>query len=92
MFSKENPWEVFESLTWCITHVKPLVRDFKFRKVKEKVCRKIWKLHEDNVKNNFRSYIKKCRASGQKVASVKVYRKVLKGALLEATDRSCDWT
>ena len=75
-----------------IIQLKPLVRDFKIRKVKEKIFRKIRKLHEDNVKNDFRSYIKKYRAGSQRVASVEGYRKVLKGALLEATDRSCGWT
>ena len=43
----------------CITQHKPLVCDFKIRKVKDTrrksvLTRKTWKLHEDNVKSDFR--------------------------------------
>ena len=52
----------------CITQYKPLVCDFKKRKVKDTrnksaTSRKIWKLHEKSVKNDFGSYINKYRAS-----------------------------
>ena len=48
-----------EYITWH----KPLVCDFKIRKVKDTrrksaPRRKIWKAHEDNVKSDCRSYIK----------------------------------
>lgn len=73
-----------------------MVCDFKITKVKDTRrkflhMRKIWKLHEDIIKNDFRPYINKYRASSQKDASVKGYWEVLKGASLEATNRSCGW-
>ena len=52
---------------------------------------RFWKLNEDCVKNDFRSYINKYRTSSQKDASVEVCLNVLKGALLEATGGSCGW-
>ena len=60
-----------EYITWH----KPLVCDFKIRKVKDTrrksaPRRKIWKVHEDNVKSDCRSYIKQYIASSQKHASV----------------------
>ena len=45
----------------CITQHKTLLYDFKTRKVKDTRIkfvprRKIWKLHKDNIKSDFRSY------------------------------------
>ena len=62
----------------CITQHKPLVCDFKIRKVKEArrkvlASRKIWKFHENSAKIDIRSYIKKYRESGQKDSLVEVY-------------------
>ena len=41
----------------CITQYKPLLCDFKIRKIKNTIKfvprKKIWKLHEDNVKSDF---------------------------------------
>ena len=59
-----------------------------YDKESKKTRRKIWKLHEDSVKSDFRSYINQYRASSQKDASVEHYWNVLKGALVEATDRN----
>ena len=60
---------------------EPLVCDFKIRKVKE-TRRKIWELHEDTVKSDFKLYISEYRPSSQKDASVEGYWNVSKGALL----------
>ena len=49
-------------------------------------------LDEDSVKRGFRSYINKYRAGSQKGTCVEGYWNVLKGVLLETTDRSCGWT
>ena len=73
-----------------------MVRDCQIRKVKDTrrkfvPTRKIWKLHEDSVKSDFKSYSNKYRASNQKEAFVDVYWNVLKGAFLRATDRNCGW-
>ena len=59
-----------------------------YDKESKKTRRKIWKLHEDSVKSDFRSYINQYRASSQKDASVEHYWNVLKGALVEATDKN----
>ena len=80
----------------CITQHKILVCDFKIRKVKDSkrrfvFRRKIWKLHEDNVHSDFKSYIIKYIASSQKDASDEDYWSILKGVLQEATDRSYGW-
>ena len=70
-----------------------MVCDFKIRKVKD-IRRKFvprgkkWKLHEDSIKSDFRSYINKYGENSQKHAPVGDYWKVLKGALIEATHRS----
>ena len=77
----------------CTTHRKALVCDIKIRKVKDTrrkflPRRKIWKLHEDSVKSDFRSYINKYRASSPKDASVEAKWNALKRALLVATDKS----
>ena len=77
----------------CTTHRKALVCDIKIRKVKDTrrkflPRRKIWKLHEDSVKSNFRSYINKYRASSPKDASVEAKWNALKRALLVATGKS----
>ena len=58
----------------CITQHKPLVCDFKLRKVEDTrrkfvPRKKSWKLDEDNTKSDIRSYIKYI-ASSQKDASV----------------------
>lgn len=60
--------------------------------------RKIWKLHKDSLKNNYRSS-NRYRASSKKDASVEGYSNVriekrnrLKGAFLKATERSYGWT
>ena len=47
----------------------------KSKRYEEKVCTqgKIWKLFEDKVKSNFRSYIGKCRSSSQNNGSVEGY-------------------
>ena len=97
MFGKENPKEVFKdvkvlSSEECITQYKSLVCDFKLTKVKNTrrkfaPRRKIWKLHEDSIKSDFRSYINQYRVSDQKDNSVEGYWDVLKVALLETTDR-----
>ena len=86
---------IWKALEEYITQHKPLVCSFKIRKIKNRrnfePSRKIWKLHEDSVKGNFSSYVKKYGASSQKVASVEGYWNVLKEALPEATGRSF-WT
>ena len=97
MFGIENPKEVFKdvkvlSSEECIIQYKSLVCDFKLTKVKNTrrkfvPTRKIWKLHEDSIKSDFRSYINHYRVSDQKDNSVKGYWDVLKVALLETTDR-----
>ena len=78
-----------------ITKHKPLVCDFKIKKVKH-TWRKFW-THEKrgnymktSVKSDLQS--KQYGASSQKIASVESYWKVLKGALLEASGRTCGWT
>ena len=48
----------------------------------------IQKLHEDSVESGFRLCIR-CRASSQRDASIEGYWNILKGALPEATYRSC---
>ena len=54
--------------------------------------KKMWKLHEDSEKSDFRSNVKKYRASSQKDAFDESYWKVLKEALREGTDKRCRWT
>ena len=59
----------------CITQHKPLVCDFKLRKVEDTrrkfvPRKKSWNLDEDNTKSDIRSYINKYIASSQKDASV----------------------
>ena len=81
----------------CITQHKPLVCDFKIRKVKDTRRnsvhrRKIWKLHDDSFKSDFRSYINKYRANSLKGPSVECYWNILKGALPEATEGYCRQT
>lgn len=51
--------------------------------------RKVWKLHQQNVKEGYSSYINKCRERTQKYASVLGHWNVLKGTLVEVTDQSC---
>ena len=80
----------------CITQHKPLECDFKIWKVKDTrrkfvPMKKIWKIHEDCVKIDFTSY-NIHRASNQKDASVEGFWNTLKKALLETTNRSCEWT
>ena len=75
-----------------LTQHKPLILDFKIGKVNDSnrkfvSRRNIWKLCEDSVSCDFRSYI-----NSQKDASVEGYWNSLKGALLEAVDRSYGWT
>ena len=53
--------------------------------------KKRWKIHEDCVKIDFTSY-NIHRASNQKDASVEGFWNTLKKALLETTNRSCEWT
>ena len=67
----------------CTTQHKPLLCGFKISKIKDSrrkflPRRKIWKLHEDRVKSDFRSYINQYRVRSQKDASVEGYRNVLK--------------
>ena len=50
------------------------------------------KLQKDSVKSDFRSYINKYRDNSQEGGFVEGYWNILKGALLEATSRSCGWT
>ena len=76
-----------------------MVRDCQIRKIKDTrrkfvPTRKIWKLHEDSIKSDFKSYSNKYRASNQKEAFVDVYwsfKNVLKGAFPRATDRNSGW-
>ena len=58
---------------------------------KEKVCtqKNIKKWRGDNVKNDFISNVKKYGESSQKDTFVEGYWSLVKGALLEVTDRSC---
>ena len=72
----------------CISQYKPLVCDFKIRKVKDTrknfvPKKKIWKLHQDSVNSDFRSCINQDRASSQKGVSVECYWNILIGALSE---------
>ena len=62
MFGKEKPKEVCKRYVKVLPseECKPLLCDFKTRKVKDTMIkfvprRKIWKLHEENVKSDFRS-------------------------------------
>ena len=50
------------------------------------------KLHEDSETSDFRSYIKKYRGSSQNIGTAEGSCNILRGALLEATGRSCGWT
>ena len=49
------------------------------------------KLQKDNVKSDFRSCINKYRDNSLEGGFVEGYWNILKGALLEATSRSCGW-
>ena len=74
-----------------------MVRDFKINKVKDTrrkfvPRRKIWNIHEDRVKRDFRSYISKYRASSQKDNSAEGNWGVLKVAFIDDTGRTCGWT
>ena len=87
----------------CTIQPKPLIPNFKIRKVKDQrkmfvPRRKIWKLHKDSLKNNYRPS-NRYRASSKKDASVEGYSNVriekrnrLKGAFLKAAERSYGWT
>ena len=81
----------------CLTQHKPFVCDFIIRKVKDTI-RKIFpyinyiKLQKDNLKSDSKSYINKYGDNSQEGGFVEGYWNILKGALLEATSRSCGWT
>ena len=80
----------------CLTQRKPFISDFIIRKVKDTI-RKIFpyinyiKLQKDNLKIDFKSYINKYGDNSQEGGFVEGYWNILKGALLEATSRSCGW-
>ena len=64
MFGKEKPEEVFKRYVKILPseECKSLLCDFKTRKVKDTMIkfvprRETWKLHKDNVKSDFRSYL-----------------------------------
>ena len=66
----------------CITQHKPVSCDYKMRKVTGNrrmflPRRKIWKLLENGVKSDFRSYINNYGASSQEDTSVKVSGSIL---------------
>ena len=70
----------------CVTQHKPLLCDFKIRKVKDSKRktvprRKIMKLREVNVKSGFSSYVKEFRESTRTDRSLEGYRQVLNGVL-----------
>ena len=50
--------------------------------------RETWKLHKDNVKSDFRSYLHQ-QVQGKQS---KCYENILKKALIEVIGRSCGWT
>ena len=78
----------------CLTQHKPFVCDFNIRKVRHhKKDFALHKLHKTTKRQcDFRSYINKYRDNSQEGGFVEGYWNILKGALLEATSRSCGWT
>ena len=86
---RRNQWKLLKDrkvlpIEESITQHKPFVCDFKIREVKDTRRKivprgKIWKLHEDSLMRDLKSYINRYRASNQKDASVEGYWEVLKG-------------
>ena len=54
--------------------------------------RKIWKLHQQSVKEDYSSYTNKYRESSHKYDSVVGYWNLPKETLLKATDKSYEFT
>ena len=56
-----------------LTQLKLLICNFKIRKVKD-TRGKIWDLHEDSIRNDVRSYIKKKHGGGLKMLVIILVR------------------